>query len=287
MFVAATRHTCRHSRDEHHRLAASDLCRGKFDRLIIHRAGSMLVAPHQYFVYDQSMNVDRPYDLAVSQLAAAMGEPGRVRMLYCLMDGHARTATELAVVAEISPSTASAHLARLKEQELVKVFAQGKYRYYSLAGRGVASVLEALQVAAVGSDSKFVPNAPTRLRAARTCYDHMAGAVAVRMHDHIVQRGWLRARSQDDKAYEVTPAGSTALSALGIQVEAALALRRRFAFACLDWSERRPHLGGALGAALLALALKKKWLVQDLDSRALSPTRLGKQQMQAHFGVVT
>jgi DNA-binding transcriptional ArsR family regulator len=245
----------------------------------------MLVVSHQCFVYDQSVNVDRPYDLAVSRLAAAMGEPARVRMLYCLMDGHARTATELAVVAEIGASTASVHLARLKQQGLVNVFAQGKYRYYSLAGSGVASMLEALQVAAVGPRVKFVPNTPTRLRVARTCYDHMAGAVAVTMHDHIVQRGWLQTRSGDEGAYDLTPAGSAALSTLGIQVEVARALRRRFAFACLDWSERRPHIGGALGAALLGLALKKRWVVKDLDSRALSLTRLGKEQIQARFGV--
>jgi DNA-binding transcriptional ArsR family regulator len=246
----------------------------------------MRVAQHQYFVYDQSMNVERQHDLAISQLAAAIAEPARVRMVYCLMDGHARTATELAVVAEVGASTASVHLARLKEQGLVKVFAQGKYRYYSLAGRSVASVLEALHVAACGPRGKFVPNTPTRLRVARTCYDHMAGAVAVTLHDQVMDRGWLKARGRDDKTYDLTPAGDAALKALGIPIEAALALRRRFAFACLDWSERRPHIGGALGAALLTLALKKKWMAQDLDSRALSLTRHGKQQLQDRFGVM-
>jgi hypothetical protein len=114
----------------------------------------------------------------------------------------------------------------------------------------------------------------------------MAGAVAVALHDQVMQRGWLKPRGRDDKAYDLTPAGGTALRALGIPIEAALALRRRFAFACFDWSERRPHLGGALGAALLTLALKKKWMVQDLDSRALSLTRHGKDQLQDRFGVV-
>lgn len=246
----------------------------------------MPASEHRQFVYNQSMNVERQHDLAVSRIAAAMAEPARLRMLHCLMDGHARTSTELAVVAEVSPSTASVHLARLKKGQLVKVIAQGKYRYYSLAGSSVARALEALEVAAGGSVSKFVPSTPTRLRAARTCYDHMAGAVAVSLHDRFMQKEWLIPHSREHKTYDLTPAGAAALGAFGIQVEATQALRRRFAFGCLDWSERRPHLGGALGAALLTLALKKRWVVQDLDSRALSVTRSGKQQMYDRFGVV-
>src|SRR5215475_3515918 len=170
-------------------------------------ARSMHKARHRHFAYNQTMDVGQHHDLSVSRIAAAIAEPARVRMLYCLMDGHARTSTELAAVAEVSPSTASVHLARLKERELVKVLAQGKYRYYSLAGRSVATALEALQIAAGGSGSKFVPSTPPRLRQARTCYDHMAGAVAVSLHDHILQRGWLTARSRDHKTYDLTAAG--------------------------------------------------------------------------------
>src|SRR5262245_29234040 len=108
-------------------------------------------------------------DMALSSIAAAIGEPARTRMLYCLLDGRARTSTELAVVAEVSPSTASVHLQRLKTERLVKVFAQGKHRYYSLESTNVAAALEALSVL-VGSRDTFVPNTPSRLRAARTCY---------------------------------------------------------------------------------------------------------------------
>ena len=168
----------------------------------------------------------------------------------------------------------------------MKVFSQGKYRYYSLAGPNVADALEALQVAAGSSGSRFVPNTPTRLRTARTCYDHMAGAVAVSLHDRFMKMGWLAARPADHKSYHLTPAGARAFEHLGIDVEAALALRRRFAFACLDWSERQPHLGGALGAALLKLALSRRWVVQELDSRALSVTRVGKREMDRRFGVL-
>jgi len=232
------------------------------------------------------MDVEHDADLAVSEIAAAIGEPARVRMLYCLMDGHARTSTELAVVAEVTPSTASVHLARLKENRLVKVFSQGKYRYYSLAGANVAVALEALQVAAGKSHNRFVPRTPTQLRIARTCYDHMAGAVAVSLHDRFMRLGWLNARPADHKSYHLTPAGTRVLEHLGIDVEATLALRRHFAFACLDWSERQPHIGGALGAALLKLALRSRWVVQELDSRALSVTRVGKREMERRFGVL-
>ncbi len=131
----------------------------------------------------------RPDD-PISQIAAAIAEPARTRMLYCLMDGHARTATELAAVAEVSPSTASVHLSRLKEQHLVKVTTQGKYRYYSLEGPSVAAALEALTVLAGTPKSSFTPNTPLGLRTARTCYDHMAGAVAVSLQ-RAIPGAWL------------------------------------------------------------------------------------------------
>jgi DNA-binding transcriptional ArsR family regulator len=231
------------------------------------------------------MNVDQHGDPAVSSIAAAIGEPARARMLYCLVDGHARTSTELAAVSEVSPSTASAHLSRLKSVRLVKVFAQGKHRYYSLSGQHVADALEALSVVAGPSHDRFVPNTPSRLRAARTCYDHMAGALAVSLHDRFKELKWLSDASAAGDAYDLTKDGAKAFEALGIDLEATRTLRRRFAFACLDWSERRPHVGGALGAAVLNVALKRKWVIQDLDSRALSVTRAGRRDMLTRFGL--
>jgi DNA-binding transcriptional ArsR family regulator len=221
---------------------------------------------------------------SVSDVAAAIGEPTRARILYCLLDGHARTSTELSVVAEVSPSTASDHLNRLKEQHLVAVLAQGRHRYYSLEGRHVAAALEALTVVAGGSDSQFVPNTPSRLRAARTCYDHMAGEVAVALHDRFTGLGWLL-REAPGKNYAMSREGENAFARLGIDLEATRALRRRFACPCVDWSERRPHLGGALGAEVLNVALRKGWAVQDLDSRALQITVDGRRELRARFGV--
>jgi DNA-binding transcriptional ArsR family regulator len=220
-------------------------------------------------------------DVAISRIAAAIGEPARSRMLYCLMDGHARTSTELAIVGGVSPSTASVHLNRLKIENLVKVLVQGKHRYYSLGGPQVAAALEGLSVLAGGSRDKFVPNTPSRLRAARTCYDHIAGTLGVSLHDGFKALGWL----SGEDSYELTSGGTKGFETIGIDVDATRSLRRHFAPACLDWSERRPHIGGALGAALLKIALKRKWVLQDLDSRALEVTRLGRREMSVGFRV--
>jgi DNA-binding transcriptional ArsR family regulator len=250
----------------------------------------MPIALHEHFVYHQNMNVQLHGHPAVSRIAAAIGDPARARMLYCLQDGHARTSTELATVAGVSPSTASAHLNRLKRERLVNLHAQGKHRYYSLAGRNVAGALEALSVLAGGVHDTFVPNTPSHLRSARTCYDHIAGALGVSLHDRFKALKWLSALSgakHGDRAhtYDLTANGAEALARLGIDVEATRLKRRRFAYACLDWSERRPHLGGALGAALLKVALTRKWVAQDLDSRALRVTSVGRREMRVQLGL--
>lgn len=223
-------------------------------------------------------------DAAVSRIAAAIGEPARTRMLYCLMEGHARTSTELAIVAGVAPPTASVHLTRLKDDNLVRVFVQGRHRYYSLASPAVARALEGLSVLAGRPRERFTPTTPVHMRAARSCYDHLAGTIAVSLHDRFVTARWLRVSHSTD-AYDLTADGTRELAALGIDLDEARTQRRRFAFGCLDWSERRPHLGGALGAALLTLALKKKWLTRELDSRALSITTQGRRELQTRFGL--
>jgi DNA-binding transcriptional ArsR family regulator len=230
------------------------------------------------------MNVESA-DSRLSRIAAAIAEPARTRMLCCLMDGHARTSTELATVAEVTPSTASVHLARLRDDRLVKALAQGRHRYYSLAGAEIGKALESLMVVVGESAERFVPSTPTRLRAARTCYDHIAGQLGVTLHDRLRQRKWISAGASASDAYEITAKGTRELETLGIDVLAIRALRRRFAYACLDWSERRPHIGGALGAALLDLALKRKWVVSDLDSRILSVTASGRRELSRRFGM--
>jgi len=259
------------------------------DGLLFRMPESIAIATQEHFVHNQTMDVamsvtEQP-EPEVSRIAAAIGEPARARMLYCLMDGRARTGTELAIVAGVTPSTSSVHLHRLKTQRLVRVFAQGKHRYYSLAGEDVAAALEALNVLAGGGHDVFVVTTPNELRAARTCYDHIAGALGVQFHDRFRKLGWLAERSAMDDAYDLTPRGTKALEALGIDVAATRKLRRRFAYPCVDWSERRPHTGGALAAALLNASLKRKWLTRDLDSRALCITKLGRCEMLKQFGL--
>lgn len=225
------------------------------------------------------MNVEQFDEVAVARIAGAIGEPARARMLFSLMDGHARTSTELAIVADVATSTASAHLNRLKAEHLVKVITQGKHRFYSLEGPKVARVLEGLSVLVDQPRPKFVPNTPARLRAARVCYDHIAGNLGVVLHDRFQQMKWLT------DAYDLTVEGEQAFAALGVDVDETRKLRRRFAYACLDWSERRPHIAGALGSALLKIALKRKWVAQDLDSRAIRVTNGGRRELLARFGV--
>jgi DNA-binding transcriptional ArsR family regulator len=230
------------------------------------------------------MEFNEPSELAVARVAAAIGEPARTRILFCLMDGHARTSTELAIIAGISPSTASVHLHRLQAERLVKLLVQGKHRYYSLAGRSVAAALEGLTVLAGASHQRFVRNTPNRLHAARACYDHIAGTLGVLLHDRLKVLGWVVVReSKRGEVYDITPGGASALESLGIDVEGTRKLRRRFAFGCLDWSERKPHLGGALAAAILEMGLKRRWLLRELDSRALSITLYGRRQLQSRF----
>lgn len=229
------------------------------------------------------MNVEQ-HDIGVSHVAAAIAEPARTKILCSLMDGHARTSTELAAIAEVSASTASAHLSKLKELALVRLHVQGRHRYYSLADKRVAQALEALMVIGQNTAPTFNSRTPDRLQFARTCYDHMAGTLAVLLHDRMLEKGWLL--ETDEQAYRLSDSGEALFEGLGIEVKDLSTLRRRFACPCLDWSMRRPHLGGSLGAALLQSAIKRKWVTQDLDSRALTLTAMGRKALGAQFDLV-
>ena len=171
------------------------------------------------FGYDTSVDVDA--DGAAAALAAAIGEPARARMLYCLIDGRARTSTELAIVADVAPSTASVHLQKLRLARLVRVFPQGRHRYYRLERADVAAALEALSVAAGASSATLRARTPPELRLARTCYDHIAGSLGVRLHDGFMSAGWLTRVPSRTVDYDVTAAGASELNRLGLDVEAA------------------------------------------------------------------
>lgn len=225
--------------------------------------------------------LDTGADEAVSRVAAAIGEPARARILCCLMDNRARTSTELAVVAGVSASTASAHLARLLADRLIRLQSQGRHRYYSLGGPQVAQLLEGLHVLA-GARQSFAPRTPERLRMARTCYDHIAGTLGVLLHDRLLALGWLCIKNG---SYEPTPDGICRLADLRIDVNALQGQRRKLACGCLDWSERRCHLGGALGAALLEAALSRRWVSREADGRALSISASGRRELLKILGL--
>lgn len=221
-------------------------------------------------------------DTCLASIAGAIADPARAKMLCSLLDGHARTATELAAVADIGASTASSHFSRLREQGLVELTVQGRHRYYRLAHSKVAAALEALLFLADVPAPVFEPSTPSALRYARTCYDHCAGELAVRLHDGLLASKWIESHERD---YRVTEKGSLLLAGLGIDVQALTRQRRRTAYPCMDWSERSPHIGGALGAVLLALMLKRGWVARHLDSRALRLSPGGLAGLSRSFGL--
>lgn len=218
-----------------------------------------------------------PLKQRLTDIASALAEPASARMLAVMLDGRARTADELAVAAQASHESTRARLARLAEHGLVRRSHQGPHRYYGLAGAGVAATLEALLPVATVPHAPAVSRTPARLRWARSCYDHLAGTLAVTLLEHLLHARWLTEPPGTHGVYEVTDAGERALGSWGVDVGAARARRRRFACGCLDRSERRPHLGGALGAAMLHAALERGWLVRDAGDRAVRVTPRGLQ----------
>jgi DNA-binding transcriptional ArsR family regulator len=218
-----------------------------------------------------------------AQIGAALGAPARARMLLQLLDGRPRSSTELAAVGGVTAATASAHLRRLLAARLVEAAAEGRHRYYRLRGPETGALLEALCTAAGGAAGGLAPAAPSELRAARSCYDHLAGILGVRLHERLQGLGWLQRCGGWD--FAVTAAGESGLASLGVDVAAARAGRRRFAFGCLDWTERRWHLAGALGAEVLALALRRGWVRRELETRALAVTGAGRRALAARLGM--
>lgn len=222
------------------------------------------------------------YAPAISQLAGLLADPGRAAMLWALMDGSARPAGELAAIAGLSASSTSGHLARLSEGGLLAVESRGRNRYYRLAAPEIGVAIEALATASLASQPprlRAVPVSratPPALRQARTCYDHLAGELAVGLFERMSQAGWLAVAGP---RVDLTADGSQALALLGIDLAAARRKRRQFACTCPDWSERKPHLGGALGAALLETMLDKGWIEPTRTSRALRVTPRGHREI--------
>ena len=213
----------------------------------------------------------------ISKIAALIGDPARANMLVALMDGRALTASELASQAGITPQTASTHLAKLADGDLLVREVQGRHHYFRLNGEDVAQALEVLMGVAAkrsGPRTRTGPNDPA-LRKARRCYDHLAGEMAVQMLDRMISNGWLN-KAADGVA--VTHAGRAAFSAIGIDLDGMPPSRRPMAKLCLDWSMRRPHLAGRLGQAILRQFLSNGWARTDKQSRVVSFTPSGKRE---------
>lgn len=216
----------------------------------------------------------------LAAIASAIADPTRARMLCALMDGRAYTATELSALTDVSASTASSHLARLQEQGLISCIQQSRYRYFRLSHPQVAEALENLMGLASSHTPTLRSSTPVTLRFARTCYDHLAGEIAVALHNQFMAQNWL-----EQDTYQLTETGQAALQQLGISLEAPPRSRRRFACSCLDWSERQFHLGGHLGTVLLRHFEQKGWVSRYLDSREVKLTPTGRKAMQTHFNL--
>ncbi|MEC4718935.1 helix-turn-helix transcriptional regulator [Noviherbaspirillum sp. CPCC 100848] len=221
----------------------------------------------------------------IARVAALLGDPARAAMLWLLIDGRARPAGELAFAANVSAQSASGHLSKLVEAELLRVETQGRHRYYCLANHTVGIALESLAAIAPQPAPRPLPasmGTPLAMRFARSCYDHLAGELAVQMLERFEESGLL---SRSDKQMELSAEGEQAFSSVGIDLDALRGARRQLACGCLDWSERRFHLGGALGAALLQAMVERKWLLRGQQPRVLQLTPRGRQGLKQAFGL--
>jgi len=220
----------------------------------------------------------------IASIGALLADDARATMILALLGGEAIPAGELARRAGVSPSGASAHLKRLREGGLITQESRGRHRYFRLAGSELAEALEALaRIAPIRPASTFRESEGTRaLKHARTCYDHLAGELGVAVADAFVERGMLR---RADDAFTVTRDGSRWFTALGIDLDGAAASRRSFARTCLDWSERRPHVAGSLGAALADVFFARKWIRRLPGGRAVAVTPGGRAWLARELGL--
>lgn len=220
----------------------------------------------------------------IARIGALIGDPARANILSALMSGKALTATELAGEAGITSQTASSHLKKLMEGGLLDQAKQGRHRYFTLAGPEVSATLEAVMGLAARKGhlrTRTGPRDPA-MRAARVCYDHLAGDMAVRMYDSLQQRNFLTV-SPDTGGIGLTAAGESFVSAFGIDLANLKSSRRPLCRACLDWSERRNHLAGSLGAAFLVRFKNENWLRQETNSRTVQFSPKGEIALKKLF----
>lgn len=223
-------------------------------------------------------------DPNVAEIAALIGDPVRASMLFALLAGGDLPASELAFRAGASPQACSAHLKKLVAAGLLSSRAAGRQRLFRLASPGVAHAMEAL--AAISPPARVVALAQSteiaRLREARSCYDHLAGRLGVAVTERFMACGALRLAA---KEFELTPSGEKLLSSFGVDVDAARSSRRNFARVCIDWTERRPHLSGSLGAQVLECFVGRKWVARNKGDRSLRITPQGRTELEKRFSI--
>lgn len=220
----------------------------------------------------------------IATIAALIGDPARANILSALMGGQALTAGELSWHAGVGAPTTSGHLAKLSEAGLLAVERQGRHRYYRLASPDIAQAMESLMAVATAGPRRHRPPGPKdeALRTARTCYDHLAGRLGTKLADTLNERGLV---ILDDGSAQVTDDGRDFLNSLGLAIPDVGGQRRPLCRVCLDWSERRFHLAGRLGTALLTCSLERGWIVRIPDSRAVAITDAGSKGFATIFGI--
>lgn len=221
----------------------------------------------------------------IAEIAGLVGEPARASIMTALLDGRALTAGELAYAARVTPQTASMHLSKLAEARLIAPLKTGRHRYFRLASPRVAQMLESIMAVAIDERPRYRPLSPLarELRSARVCYDHFAGQLGIALADSLSRSRFVLL---DEEGAEVTPSGARFLEGFGIDLYAAGMRRRRFCRSCLDWTERRPHIGGAVGAALARRCFEIGWTERKKDSRAVIVTATGRKGFRETFGLV-
>jgi DNA-binding transcriptional ArsR family regulator len=221
---------------------------------------------------------------SIVRIAALIGDHARAEILTALMAGEALTATELAGVANLTKQTISSHLSKMLDARLIAVESQGRHRYFRLADRDVAHLLESLMGVAYRTGALRVRSSPREpaLRKARVCYDHLAGELGVLAFDSLEQRRYIRRQAGE---LILTRAGKNFFNDTGVNVENLVAQRRRLSHACLDWSVRRHHLAGAIGAALLNQCYELGWARRAKNSRVVDFSPTGERAFRHRFGL--
>ncbi len=224
------------------------------------------------------------FGVHLAEVAALVGDPARANIMCALLDGRALTAKELAYAAHISPQTASGHLAKLTEARLLSVVPQGRHRYFRLSTPLVGQMLEGIFAVAAHGPPRFRPShkLDEQMRTARICYDHIAGRLGVGLADTLCGRGHV---VLSDEGGEVTEPGVEFFTRFGVDLAAAQRRKRVFCRSCLDWSERRPHLAGSVGAAIADRCAALGWTQRARNSRALIITPAGRAGLDEVFGI--